>query len=101
MIASPASGLRIYRKLDTKLTTDAFKSYINEKEGGSFDFVEADRIRDYIWTDEIVGATVGYSVVGSGGDTLADFKTLAEAEAAKASAKVVFNVELADDEDED
>ena len=59
MIASRASGLLIYRKLDPKLTTDAFKAYVAEKEGGSPDFVEADRIRDLSFDPRIIESERG------------------------------------------
>ena len=91
-----STGLTIYRQLDPKQTTPAFKAFIVNFEAGNPDFVDAERVRDYIWTDEIVAATTGYALVDQQGQKLADFKTLLEAETAKASARIVFDVRLAD-----
>ncbi len=100
--ASSAAGLTVYRRLNPKITTDAFKAYITEREGGDPNLVNGELPRDYVWTDEIVEATTGFAVVGQNGDVLAEFPTLAAAENAKASAKVVFDVKLgAVDEDDD
>lgn len=100
-VASSAAGLTIYRKLNPKITTDAFKAFITNDEAGNPDFVDGERVRDYVWTDEIVEATVGFAVVGQNGDILAEFPSLEAAEKAKASAKVVFDVKIDDDEDDD
>jgi hypothetical protein len=100
-LAQSTAGLRVFRRLDPKLTTPAFKSFIRDNEGGNPEFLDGEVARDYIWTDEIVDSTVSFAVVGQGGDVLAEFKTLDAAEKAKASAKVVFDVQLDDVDDDD
>jgi hypothetical protein len=96
--ASPV--LSVYRQLDPKRTSPEFKAYIVDFEQGDPSFVSADRPRDYVWTDEIVHATTGYALVDASGGVLARFDSLDKAEAAKASARIVFDVAI-DAEDED
>ena len=91
--AKPA--LTIYRVLERSLLSPEFIEHVKTAEHAADPtFVENDRPRDYLWSDEIVAATKAFALVDQNGNRVAEFPTLVEAEAAAASATVTFGVQV-------
>lgn len=102
LAAAALPQLRIYRNLDPKKLTAEFAEHLRDYEGNDNPtFVDGDRVRDYVWSDEIVHATKSYSLVDATGREIAKFDTLDKAEAAAKSAKFTFDVAVSLDPDED
>lgn len=92
MIAS-APMLTIYRVLDGGKLSPEFIAHVQKDEKAADPtFVENDRPRDYLWSDEIVAATRSFALVDQNGNRVAEFPTLTEVEAARASATITFGV---------
>lgn len=92
--------LDLYRILDPKLLSQEAVEYFEKYEGSS-EYVEADRARDVEWTEEVIAATAEYAIIGPDGDVLAKFPTLADAEKARANAKITFSIDLEDEDEEE
>ncbi len=94
-------GLRIYRKLDIFGLSEAAIEYFTKHDGRP-DLVDSEKVRDYVWTDEIVANTIEYVIGDAGGEILADgFQTMYDAEQARANAKVKISLVVeAPEEDE-
>lgn len=86
--------LRIFYKLDERLLSEEFIQKIGTEEG-RVDYVDAEKARDFAWSEEIMEARIGAALVDEDGDILAEFKgptALARAEAARGSVKVTFDM---------
>lgn len=91
----PTTDLRILRHLDRGLLSAEAIDYFEQFEGGA-EYVDADRTRDYVWTDEVVASTIGFAIADKSGEILRDgFGSVIEAETARSGAKVSFTLELA------
>lgn len=67
---------------------------------GNPEYVDGDRARDLEWTDEIVAHTIGAALVDDEGEIVTEFDgedAVERAERARASARIVFNVDLGED----
>ena len=86
--------LRIMRRLDrSKLSNEAI-AYFEKFEQGA-DYVDSNQARDYVWSDEIIASTIDFCIASNDGEILADgFGSIAEADAARAGAKLTFKLEL-------
>lgn len=94
--------LRVFRRLDVERLSPEFIEKIGEKEG-TVEYVDADRARDWEWTDEIMQTTVGAALVDAEGNILAEFDGpdgWRKAERARATAKVTFELDFDVDEGE-
>ena len=58
------------------------------------DYVDNDLARDGAYTYELVDKTLGFALAGEDGEVLKKFKTLEEAEQARRSARVTFEVKV-------
>lgn len=88
-------GLLVLRRVDT-LTQGAFE-YLYENEGDKAYFpkyVDNDRPRDDAITQELMEKTIGFAIADTSGQVYKKFKTVVEAERARASAKPSFAYEL-------
>lgn len=95
--------LRVFRKLDQRKLSDEFIETIGKAEGTT-EWVDANRARDLGWTEEIMEATIGAALVDAQGQFVKTFDGpdgFILAEKAKASARVVFDYEVASDDDAD
>lgn len=98
-----APQLRVFRQLDVDKLSPEFKATVGEAEG-SFEWVDAGRARDEIWTDEIMQSTIASALVDANGQILRTFPGpdgFKAAEKARASARMVFDVDLPDEADSD
>jgi len=99
-----APQLRVFRKLNVRKLSDAFKETIGASEG-QYEYVDAGRARDQAWTEEIMEHTIGAAIVDARGEFVKEFPGadgFLAAERSRASARVVFDYELpeaADDEE--
>lgn len=103
-IGNPKSSpihLRVFRHLDQERISQALVDSL-EKNEKTTEWIDGDRARDYAFTEEIMQITDGYAIVDPDMNILARYPTLKQAEAARGSARVVFNLELdrSDAEDE-
>lgn len=90
-MSSPAvKGLTLYRELDPDLLSEQAKAWLLRNEG-SYTLVENDRPRAVDWTEEVMGATVGYRVM-YGEQDVASFQNLGEAIDAVSNAKIDMKV---------
>lgn len=99
---SLSDQLRVFRKLDVEALSEDFVEKIGIEEG-NYEYVDADRARDYEWTDEIMATTIGAAVVDADGEIIAEFSgpdAVSKAMDVRASAKMTFSLDLGDVEDE-
>jgi len=89
-------NLSLYRKLNVKKLGKECIEYLIKAEG-SAEMVDNDKPRDIEWTQEIMGATLGYVIADAEGDILAEFDDLEKAEKALKGATIKFEIELEKD----
>jgi len=95
--------LRIFRKLDVDGLSEEFIEKVGAEEG-DFEYVDVDRARDGVYTDEIMEYTIGAALVDSEGSILHEWDgadAVARAERAKGSARVTIDMDVDVDEDAD
>jgi hypothetical protein len=73
---------------------------IPDPDGNDHVFVDNSIPRDRSITPLIVEETVGFALFDGNGEYVASFKTLVEAERAKATARIVINTDVSLDDDE-
>lgn len=88
-------GLLVLRRVET-LTQGAFEYlYVDEGDKPYFPrFVDNDRPRDDAITQELMDKTIGFAVADTNGNVYKKFKTVEEAETARARAVPSFNIEI-------
>lgn len=89
-----ANGLTVARKLKDLDETTLAHLVRNEGFDPKWGFIDNDHPRDYEHTEDIIAATVGYALIDELGNIVGSFKTLDEAEKARAGARVVFTHEI-------
>lgn len=90
--------LRIFRQLDKSGLSEDFIATVGEAEG-SIEYVDADRARDFGWTEEIMANTIAAVLVDDKGSIVARFDGpdgFKAAEKARTSARVVFDIDIPD-----
>lgn len=96
------NNLMVVRRVDGLSQATLDEAAIKEAEFPYFpDYVDNDMARDGAYTDEIMAHTLGFGVAGEDGVVLKKFKTLEEAENARATAKVTFEVKVDVDGEEE
>lgn len=97
---SLSDQLRVFRKLDVEALSEDFVEKIGIEEG-NYEYVDADRARDFEWTEEIMATTIGAAVVDADGEIIAEFSgpdAVNKALGVRASAKMTFSLDLGDEE---
>jgi len=89
------SNLMVLRRVEN-LSEDTLEEVaVKEAEYPYFpDYVDNDLARDGAYTSELVEKTLGFAIAGEDGVVLKKFKTLDEAEQARGSARVTFEVKV-------
>lgn len=89
-------GITIWRKLEKP--GPELAGYLMAYEGIDPDvrgwWVEADRPRDFVWTEEIVEKTVAFGLVSSTGKMIAEFESLEDAIEAERTAEIDFTTKV-------
>lgn len=89
-----ANGLTVARKLKDLDSATLAHLVTNEGFDPKWGFIDNDHPRDYEHTEDIIKATVGFALIDEAGNIVGSFKSLEEAEKAKAGARVVFTHEI-------
>lgn len=89
-----ANGLTVARKLKDLDPSTQAHLVSNEGFDPRWGFIENDRPRDYEHTADILAATVGFALIDEARQIVGTFKSLEEAEHARAGARVVFTTEI-------
>lgn len=92
--------MRVYRKLDTQKLSPEFIEHLSLHEDGTVEYVDADRARDQVWTEEIMEFTVGAALVDEEGNIVKTFdgpNGFVAAEKARSSVRVIFDYEVDDE----
>lgn len=94
-VANYSADLMLLRRIEGVHPTTLVELAKDEGEQPYFpEYVDNDRPRDAELTDELMKHTLGFGVAKGDGQIIGKFKKLQQAEAARANAKITFDVNV-------